>query len=73
MVVVATTLQFVVNIAMPFSYNVYMFIVIRFLDGMCGLSYYHGAFIIGMYRRFIINDFPYVKLDNRYWRGNVLP
>nr|XP_022331937.1 organic cation transporter protein-like [Crassostrea virginica] len=48
MVVVATTLQFVVNIAMPFSYNVYMFIVIRFLDGMCGLSYYHGAFIIGM-------------------------
>nr|XP_022332246.1 organic cation transporter protein-like [Crassostrea virginica] len=48
MVVFATTLQFVVNIAMPFSYNVYMFIVIRFLDGMCGLSYYHGAFIIGM-------------------------
>ena len=66
MVVVATTLQFVVNIAMPFSYNVYMFIVIRFLDGMCGLSYYHGAFIIGLYRRFIINDFPYIKLDNRY-------
>ena len=53
MVVVATTLQFVVNIAMPFSFNVYMFIVIRILDGICGLSYFHGAFIIGMYRRFL--------------------
>ena len=57
MVVFATTLQFVVNIVMPFSYNVYMFIVIRFFDGLCVLSYYHGTFIIGMYHRFIKNYF----------------
>ncbi|XP_048736778.1 organic cation transporter protein-like isoform X2 [Ostrea edulis] len=48
MVVFATTFQFVINIIMPFSYNVVMFIIIRFFDGVCGLSYYHGAFIIGM-------------------------
>ncbi|XP_062596942.1 organic cation transporter protein-like [Saccostrea cucullata] len=48
MVILATTLQFVVNIIMPFSYNVVMFIILRFFDGTCGLSYYHGAFIIGM-------------------------
>jgi hypothetical protein len=47
MVVFATTLQFFVNIVMPFSYNVAMFIIIRFWDGVCGLAYYHGAFIIG--------------------------
>nr|XP_022333445.1 organic cation transporter protein-like [Crassostrea virginica] len=48
MVVIATTLQFVVNIVMPFSYNVHMFIVLRFLGGVFALSYFQGAFVIGM-------------------------
>ncbi|XP_056021360.1 organic cation transporter protein-like [Ostrea edulis] len=48
MIVFATTFQFIINIIMPFSNNVVMLIIIRFLDGTCGLSYYHGAFIIGM-------------------------
>lgn len=48
MVVIASTVEFLANIIMPFSYNVYMFIVLRFLDGAAGLAYYQGAFIIGM-------------------------
>ena len=53
MVVVATTLQFVVNIVMPFSYNVHMFIVLRFLGGVFALSYFQGAFVIGMQEQLI--------------------
>lgn len=49
MVVIASTVEFLANIIMPFSYNVYMFIVLRFLDGSAGLAYYQGAFIIGMF------------------------
>lgn len=49
MVVIASTVEFLANIIMPFSYNVYMFIVLRFLDGAAGLAYYQGAFIIGMF------------------------
>lgn len=48
MVVIASTVEFLANIIMPFSYNVYMFIVLRFLDGAAGLTYYQGAFIIGI-------------------------
>lgn len=48
MVVIASTVEFLANIIMPFSYNVYMFIVLRFLDGAAGLAYYQGAFIIGI-------------------------
>uniref|UniRef100_K1Q036 Solute carrier family 22 member 5 n=1 Tax=Magallana gigas TaxID=29159 RepID=K1Q036_MAGGI len=45
MVVIASTVEFLANIIMPFSYNVYMFIVLRFLDGAAALVYNQGAFI----------------------------
>ena len=54
MVVVATTLQFVVNIVLPFSYNVHMFIVLPFLSGVFALSYFQGAFVIGMHEQLIL-------------------
>ena len=54
MVVVATTLQFVVNIVLPFSYTVHMFIVLPFLSGVFALSYFQGAFVIGMHEQLIL-------------------
>lgn len=48
MVVSASTVMFIVNIIMPFSYNAYMFIVLRFLDGTTGMVFYSASFIIGM-------------------------
>lgn len=48
MVVSASTVMFIVNIIMPFSYNAYMFIVLRFLDGTTGMVFYSASFIIGI-------------------------
>lgn len=48
MVVSASTVMFIVNIIMPFSYNAYMFIVLRFLDGTTGMMFYSASFIIGI-------------------------
>lgn len=48
MVVIVFIVEFFVNIIMLFLYNVYMFIVFCFLDGMIGMVFYSVLFIIGI-------------------------
>lgn len=79
MVVFVFIVMFIVNIIMLFFYNVYMFIVFCFLDGMIGMVFYSVLFIIGIlvvykyysyycYKICIIKS-NYLYLDDivKYW------